>query len=305
MNCPQKNNYTFTIKVGNPNNTIAIFDKLEIVMVNNVLISPINIPTPSPAIGTTIAANGNITVSGAFAYGSNVATVCIKAYIKEQANPTLNTAATFICDTLTCACDPCLDMGVTIRNDTLVTKATTSNEITINGVLNGLDPAKVKKLTIELVYFNITQTGDKACAKCAVNKEWGNFVPPPTAAFAGFGTGTLNANNFGRLWTWNSTTQKECGSTGGGTGDTGDGTGVGNPGQPTGNKSLQPNNVIIIGPPVSKLNSFSLPIALPAGSALSCCGDKIKVCIRFTWWDFCCHACDIIKCYEIERKPTK
>jgi hypothetical protein len=65
------------------------------------------------------------------------------------------------------------------------------------------------------------------------------------------------------------------------------------------------NNNIIIDPGggFPKGNSFSLPIAVPPGPALSCCGDKIKICIRYTWWDYCCHACDVIKCYEIERKP--
>ncbi len=306
VRCPQQNNYGFTIQVGNPNNTIAIFDKLEVVMVNNTLITPINIPTTSPAIGSTIPANGNINVSASFNYGTTVNTVCIKAYIKEQANPTLNTAATFICDTLTCACDPCKDIGVTIKNDTLWTKNNASNEITLSGMLSGLDPNKVKKLTIELVYFNMIQTGDKECAKCATNKEWGNFVPPATTGFTGFGSGILNGSNFGRVWTWNSNVQKNCDDHSGGTGNTGDfgNTGnTGNPGNPGTGKMQQPDNAIIILPPVIKQNTFSLPIAVPPGNSLSCCGDKIKICIRFTWWDFCCHACDIIKCYEIERKP--
>lgn len=316
VNCPKNNNYGFTIQVGNPNATTAIFDKLEVVMINGSLIAPINIPTTTPPIGTTIPATGSITVSASFNYATTVNIVCIKAYIKEQANPTLNTAATFICDTLKCACDPCKDIGVTVTNDTLSTKSFSSNEITISGVLSGLDPNKVKKVTMELVYFNIIETGDKECAKCAANKEWGNFTPPASASFTGFGNGTLNGGNFGREWTWISNVQKECNdSHGGGTGgDTGGGTGLPNnpsnakiqANNPIGNSSItgNPNNVIIIQqPPVGKANSFSLPISVPPGSSLSCCGDKIRVCIRFTVWDFCCHACDVVKCYEIERKP--
>ena len=51
VRCPQQNNYPFTIQIGNPNGTIAIFDKLEVVTVNGVLITPINIPTTTPPIG--------------------------------------------------------------------------------------------------------------------------------------------------------------------------------------------------------------------------------------------------------------
>ena len=227
-------------------------------------------------------------------------------------------------DTLKCACDPCRTLGVTITKDTLTSTASTSGQILLSGVLTGLNPSVVKKITVELIYFNIIQTGDSNCVKCAENKEWGNFIKPSSSAFSGFGTGLLNGVNFGREWTWLSTVQKECDSHGnGGTGHGDGGGGTGNPTNPNekcttcgntgGNMPPDPpanpaakvagtGPIIVNPPPIPKANSFSLPIAVPPGSSLKCCGDKIRVCIRYTVWDFCCHACDVIKCYEIERK---
>lgn len=231
-------------------------------------------------------------------------------------------------DTLKCACDPCRTLGVTIKNDTLTTTASTSGQILLSGILNGLNPNVVKKITVELVYFNIEQTGDSNCVKCAENKEWGNFIKPSSSAFTGFGTGLLNGINFGREWTWLSTVQKDCdghGNGGDGHGDNGNPNGLEKcttcgttaapppppPGDPKNNAARVTNTgqgiIGIPNPdpnpnPTPKANSFSLPIAVPPGSSLKCCGDKIKVCIRYTIWDFCCHACDVIKCYVIERK---
>ncbi|HMU71951.1 MAG TPA: hypothetical protein PKD93_04395, partial [Ferruginibacter sp.] len=62
-------------------------------------------------------------------------------------------------DTLKCACDPCRTIGVTITKDTITSTASTSGQILLSGVLSGLNPNNVKKITIELIYFNITQTG--------------------------------------------------------------------------------------------------------------------------------------------------
>ena len=322
VECPQNNIYSFTVNVGNPNPSIAIFDKLEVVVVNGVGITPINISPTLPAISSTIAANGNINVSASFPYGTPITTVCLKAYIKEQANPLLNTASSYTCDTLRCACDPCKTLGVTISDDKLTTVAPSSGQVLISGTLLGLNPAVIKKITMELVYYNIEQTGDSNCVKCAENREWGNFIKPGSAAFTGFNPGLLNGANFGREWTWLTTVQKDCDGHGGGNGggDNGKphdagaakcttcGTGAVPPDPRNNNaKNVNPGGggIIIIDPnpnPVPKQNSFSLPIAVPPGSSLKCCSDKIKICIRYTVWDFCCHACDIIKCYEIERK---
>lgn len=219
-------------------------------------------------------------------------------------------------DTLHCECDPCKTMGVTLKEDKLTITASSSGQILLSGVLTGLNPANIKKITMELVYYNIEQTGDSNCVKCAENREWGNFIKPASSFFPGYNPGLLNGVNFGREWTWLTTVQKECGSyadNGGATGN-GNNNGVDVPMCATcgtGSEPPAPANpaakiasttpVIIIGP-IPKLNTFWLPIAVPPGSSLKCCGDKIKICIRYTIWDFCCHACDIIKCYEIERK---
>ncbi len=321
VDCAKGNSYGFTVNVGNPNPSIAIFDKIEVVVINGVTITPINITPTVPAIGSTIAANGNINLSGSFTYGSPIITVCLKAYIKEQANPLLNTASSYTCDTLRCACDPCKTLGVTIKDDKLTTTASTSGQILLSGLLSGLNPAIIKKITMELVYYNIEQTGDSNCVKCAENREWGNFIKPSSAYFSGFSPGILNGINFGREWTWLTTVKKDCDDNGGGHGNGDGGVDHGNPKAGaaycatcgTSNVPFNPNvkdakmannvPVIIIDPvPLPKQNSFSIPIAVPPGSSLKCCGDKIKICIRFTIWDFCCHACDVVKCYEIERK---
>ena len=316
IDCPIDTKYNFKVKLCNPNNATAIFDKLELVIVNGgVLGTPLNITSVTPAIGTTIPANGCIWVTGFFNYATPFTQACIKGYIKDQALPGLNKAESFTCDSLYCACDPCKTLGVSLKDDKLTTTATTSGQILLSGTLVGLNPNVVKKITMELVFYNIEQTGDSNCVKCAENKEWGNFIKPSSSAFTGYNTGLLNGINFGREWTWLTTVQKDC--NGGGHNDNG---GVDNPtlkatcatcGTMPPNNASNPNakvantgGVIIIdpGPPNPKANSFALPIAVPPGSSLKCCGDKIKICIRYTIWDFCCHSCDIIKCYEIERK---
>jgi len=212
-----------------------------------------------------------------------------------------------------CICDPCKTLGVSIRNDRLTNSG---SQILLSGMLSGLDPNVVKKITIEMVYYDIEQTGDENCVKCAENKEWGNFIKPARYYFANYGQGILNGLSFGREWTWLSKVQKECGNNSNG------GVGYSGPlnekcttcGTNTQISSSEQNNTfsqaglsnpitpIIIQPPYPRYNTFSLPIAVPPGSSLKCCSDKIKVCIRYTIWDFCCKACDIIKCYEIDRK---
>jgi hypothetical protein len=298
-----KNNLTNTVKI----------TQLKIDKVNGATANPA-ISGLSPALPINIPGSGSQTFTGSIKCIDTAKTIRFFVAAEDAVDNAI-TETEVETDTLQCACDPCRVLGVTVAEDKLTTSANGSNEITLSGLLNGVDPNKIKKLTIELVYFNIDQTGDSNCAKCAQNREWGNFVPPATSSFTGFGSPVLNGGSFGREWTWISSVQKNCGDVNGG----GDGTGVGHdqgkmcstcPGGVS-TTPVDPNlakTAVIIQPPPPppgvKQNSFSLPIAVPPGSTLSCCGDKIKVCIRFTWWDFCCHACDVIKCYEIERKPT-
>ncbi len=206
-----------------------------------------------------------------------------------------------------CVCDACKEMGVTIINDSL--NIVGGNGL-ITGTLSGLDPNVVKKVTMELVYFNIKQTGDQECAKCAENPQWGNFIPPNGSALSGFANPVLNGSAFGREWTWISSVNKDCS---GNVGHDNNGNGGVKKeaapcsncpgGSSVANQTNAAAAVVVVPPGQIKKNSFSLPIALPPASSLACCSDVIMVCIRYTWWDFCCHACDIVKCYRIERKP--
>ncbi len=304
-----KNNLSNTVKITNLN-----IDKV------NGVTNVISITGLSPVLPVNIPGLGSQVFTGTIKCIDTARTIRFFVRAEDAADNAI-TETEVETDTLNCPCDPCRTLGVTVTGDKLTTISSSSNEVTLSGVLNGLDPNKVKKVTIELVYFNITQTGDSNCAKCAENKEWGNFVPPASHSLNGFGTPVLNGGNFGREWTWLSTLDKACNETGGGTGDGGGHDNgkiagcatCGSAANPTNNKNTgppdqNPNNNIIgpgtgPGTGLPKGNSFSLPIAVPPGPALSCCGDKIKICIRYTWWDYCCHACDVIRCYEIERKP--
>jgi len=317
IDCPVGTKYNFKVKVCNPNALIATFDKLELMIVNGAVLGvPLNITGTTPPIGSTIAANGCIWVTGSFNYATPFVQACVRAYISDQATG-LKKAQDYICDSLYCACDPCKTMGVALKDDKLTTIDNTSSQILLSGVLTGLNANNIKKVTMELVYYDIVQTGDANCVKCAENAQWGNFIKPASAAFAGYGVGLLNGVSFGREWTWTSTIQKECGGTGGHTdGNGGVITGTGNTASKCatcGNNganaaSMQAQQMPGIGgiemnvPLPVNPNAFTLPIAIPPGSSLKCCGDKIKICIRYTIWDFCCHACDFVKCYEIERK---
>lgn len=282
---------------------------------------PITTLSPTvPVLAFTIPANSSQVFTGSIACVDSMKTI---KFIVESIWPSdpdnINNETAW--DTLRCACDPCKTLGVTLKNDTLTSTASTSGQVLLSGLLSGLNPNTVKKITMELVYYNIVQTGDSNCVKCAENKEWGNFIKPASAAFTGFNPGLLNGINFGREWTWTTTVQKDCDNHGNG-GDHGGAVGNPNlkencttcgttappppPDDPNRNVAKTANTgpgIIIPNPnPIPKANTFSLPIAVPPGSSLKCCGDKITVCIRFTIWDFCCHACDVIKCYTIERK---
>lgn len=309
-----KNNLSNTVKITNLN-----IDKV------NGVTNFISITGLAPALPVNITGLGSQVFTGTIKCIDTAKTIRFFVRAEDAADNAI-TETEVETDTLNCPCDPCRILGVTITGDKLTTVSSSSNEVTLSGVLNGLDPNKVKKVTIELVYFNIIQTGDSNCAKCAENKEWGNFVPPASHSLSGFANPVLTGGNFGREWTWLSTSDKQCndgGDGGGGHNEAGKAgcincATVATPGNRTPptpdsnggalgtDKITNPGPVIIDpGPGIPKGNSFSLPIAVPGGPSLSCCGDKIKICIRYTWWDFCCHACDVIKCYEIERKPVK
>jgi hypothetical protein len=305
-----KNNLSNSVKITNLN-----IDKV------NGVTNIISISGLAPALPVNITGLGSQVFTGTIKCIDSAKT--IRFFVRaEDALDNAITETEVETDTLKCPCDPCRTLGVTLKNDTLTTTAGTSGQILLSGMLSGLNPNNVKKITMELVYFNIVQTGDSNCVKCAENKEWGNFIKPSSSAFTGFGTGLLNGINFGREWTWMTTVQKECDSHGGGGVDHGGGVGnpnlkencttcgTGAPPPPPDDPNRNAGKITNTGPgiiipnpnPIPKANTFSLPIAVPPGSSLKCCGDKITVCIRYTIWDFCCHACDVIRCYTIERK---
>jgi hypothetical protein len=138
----------------------------------------------------------------------------------------------------------------------------------------------------------------------------------PASPLPGYNGPVLNKPDYSRLITWNSTVVKDCngqpngGDHGGGVGKTE--TGMMNPAmnvtvpKQTQGATFGEKSAIIGGPgnpdPLPQLPNFILPIAVPEMSSLSCCGDVIKICVRFTFYDFCCHACEVIKCYEIKRE---
>jgi hypothetical protein len=214
-------------------------------------------------------------------------------------------------DTLDCPCEPCRYMTVVVTKDSL-TLPKNGNPMQVNliGSFAGLNPNQVKKVTAEIIYFNITQTKDTNCAKCVFDsKYYGNFYPP-ASALPGYTGPVFNKPDYSRLVTWNSTIIKDCG---GQPHDNGGGVDNGNPAdvkalsvdrqtpkRDFGDKMAVP---VIGNPQPAPLQpNFILPIAVPEMNSLSCCGDVIKICIRYTFYDFCCHACEVIKCYEIKRE---
>lgn len=122
-------------------------------------------------------------------------------------------------------------------------------------------PLPIKKVTAEMVYF-YQSWGDTNCAKCVNNNNlMGNFTG---GTFGSFGSGTLNSPPFA------STYSREITFTS-------------------------------AGQYMTTAQSINLNLALPAPSSLSCCGDTIRLCIRFSFTDTACITCDTIICRKIVR----
>jgi hypothetical protein len=178
-------------------------------------------------------------------------------------------------DTITlpvCFCDPCKDMKVKMAEDVLNPPNNGNpGEVDLSGVFANLDYNLIKKITAEIIYFDIKQTKDTACAKCVFDsKQFGNFTLP-ASAISNYTGPVLDQSGYSHLVTWTNKTEKDCS---GATANTG-----GNTASP----------------------KFTLPISVPDASKLKCCADIIKICVRYTFYDYCCHACETIKCYEINR----
>jgi hypothetical protein len=189
----------------------------------------------------------------------------------------------FILDSLpSCTCDPCEALGVNLENDSL--KASTdghADQLDLVGLLSGLSNSEISKVTAEIIFFNIEQTGDTACGKCSYgSQQYGNFLNS-SSEFSGFDDPVLNNPDYSRLITWLSTDSRSC--------------------DEESEPELQERFTTGGGNSNEAENPFILPISVPESSSLSCCAENITVCVRYSFYDYCCGVCEVIKCYEINR----
>jgi hypothetical protein len=306
----------------NTNGTQNVYIKIKNNLANTVKITQLNIDKVN-GVTNVISITGlapvlpvNITGLGTQAFTGTIKCIdtakTIRFFVRaEDALDNAITETEVETDTLDCPCNPCRYMDITVQKDSL-TLPKNGNPMQVNliGSFVGLNPNLIKKVTAEIIYFSITQTKDTNCAKCVFDsKYYGNFFPP-ASALSGYTGPVFNKPDYSRLVTWNSTIIKDCG---GQPHDNGGGVDNGNPADiKTMNVDRQTPKldfgdkmaVPVIGnpPPPLPLPNFILPIAVPEMNSLSCCGDVIKICIRYTFYDFCCHACEVIKCYEIKRE---
>jgi hypothetical protein len=307
-----KNNLSNTVKITNLN-----IDKV------NGVTNVIAITGLSPALPVNIPGFGSQVFTGTIKCIDTAKTIRFFVRAEDAADNAI-TETEVETDTLNCPCNPCMWMIAVVDKDSLsIPKNGNPTQVNLVGTFTGLNNNLIKKVTAEIIYFNIQQTKDTNCAKCVFDsKNYGNFYPPGSS-LAGYTGPVFNKPDYSRLVTWNSTIIKDCGGqphdNGGGV-DNGDPTKLGGlrnlsdtnrhlpPGVPwevpPGSKDNRMANVTGGGnpPPPPPGPNFNLPIAVPEMNSLGCCGDVIKICIRYTFYDFCCHACEVIKCYTIKRE---
>jgi len=256
VECHKGADHNFTVNIGNPNNGTAIIDKLEIVSINGAVITPISATSVSPALGSMIAANGNVNVSASFSYASAMNVVCVKAYIKEQSNPLLNVASSYTCDTLKC-CWPCDINQVTASNSSIVQKDAATGTVNIQNIITAT-PNNITKIVADLVYVKVTSVNND-CNLCNKGKKQqdnfidGNFIVNGSA-WKTNGNGAIayaSVNGITRSLTFTSTSSSGVNITSG----------------------IKISHTIGLSP-------------------TSCCGDVVEVWIRYSVWDNSCHVCD-------------
>jgi hypothetical protein len=266
-----------------------------------------NLTPVAPALPVTIPANGSQVFTGSLSCIDSMSTIKFIVGAAWPGDPdNINNETAW--DTLQCPCDPCREINVTISNDAVKPPKNGSPvQVNLVGSFIGLNANLISKVTAEIIYFNITQTEDPNCAKCVYDSRYyGNFYPP-ASALPGYTGPLFNRPDYTRLVTWNSTVFRDCGETTGGTGHDGDidpagSTGIREADVVNTNQAARKGSPVIAVPaPQLKPPHFILPIAVPEMNSLDCCGDKITICIRYTFYDFCCQACEVIKCYEITR----
>ena len=259
VGCPQNGTYTYSIKVGNPNSTIAIFDKLEIVDVNGITLgTPVAITTVTPSYGTAIPAGGSIIASGSFSYSGVVNDFCVKGYIKEQLHPTLNLASTFTCDTLRCICTYC-EKPENMKIEDISLTATTVATDNLNIAQHfKITPKNISKINAAIVYMEEGQMDD-GCKKCRKDEnEVYHFVGTNTA-------------------TWNTSAAISA-----------------SPGNSAGS---YPSKILDWNSNAQGDLIFNLTVGLPGTAPLSCCNRHGKICIRYSFTDIECKTCPIVVCY--------
>ncbi len=254
VGCAKDTVYNFSVKITNPNNATAILDKLELVMVNGAMITPINITGSSPPIGTTISPNGVINITSAFFYNGTVSNVCIKGYIKDQARPLLNSANSYICDTLPC-CDPCSFNKVEVVNNSAT--ASGNNKIKLTNTITA-NTSNITKIQADIVYVKI-KPKNNTCNQCNKNQEQQNHF-----------TGSNIILN-GSSWKMNGAGAASHNST---------------------NDITRSLKFVSLSPGGVNISS-GIKINHTIGiSPISCCGDEIEIWIRYTVWNKECYVCD-------------
>lgn len=126
-------------------------------------------------------------------------------------------------------------------------------------------PNPIKKVEAEIVYF-YQNWSDTLCKKCYTDSRYmGNFT---AGSIAGFGTGAL----------------------------------VSAPFLSTFSRDIEFNSSA--GVVMTSGVSVALNLSLPPASSLSCCGDTLKLCIRFSFTDKNCNTCDTVICRKIIRNTS-
>jgi len=206
-----------------PNGTQSVYIKIKNNLANTVKITQLNIDKVNGVsnvisiIGLAPALPINITGNGSQVFTGTIKCIdtakIIRFFVRaEDALDNAITETEVEADTLGCPCDPCRYMSIKVEKDSLsLPKNGNPTQVNLVGSFSGLNPNLVKKITTEIIYFNITQTKDTNCAKCVFDsKNYGNFYPPGSA-LPGYTGPVFNKPDYTRLVTWNSTIIKDCG----------------------------------------------------------------------------------------------
>jgi len=234
----------------------------------NLLAGNATISTPTPGGGTVLPApsttniNFNITPSGS---GPITLQVLSGSIITGTGlTQGSNCPHSFMIDTFpTCICSYCNDsMHITDVNQSATYAS--PNMSAIHQEFS-VAPKNIVKITAEIAYIKDSVTSED-CRVCSQNEnEVFQFVTINAASgFGGpiYGNGTALPPS--RTVTWSSS---------------------------SGGVNLSPPNKV----------NIDLHVGLPALSTLDCCNQWETICIRYTFWDISCKACDRLVCYTVKK----